>query len=130
MFFSNSVQLISLRQNVFALCRCMMRLRYQEITTMGSLGYSTHSKPCDQWLNSSEGRNRAADIKTLINISEVGYSLREGRFTNFLLRQLQNSILQNGSATAAWQQFQVGQILSWLCKFNISLFFPLFSSYL
>ena len=68
-------RLISLRHHVSALGRCMTGLRYQEITTIGTLGYSTRPEPCGQWLNSSEGRNSAADIKTLDNIGEVGHSL-------------------------------------------------------
>ena len=75
MFFRNRARLISLRHHVSAFDRRMMGLRYQEITTIGTLGYSTRPEPCGQWLNSSEGRNSAADIKTLDNIGEVGHSL-------------------------------------------------------
>ena len=57
----------------------MMGLRYQEITTIGTLEYSTRSKQCGQWLNSSEDRKCVAGIKTLTNIGEVGHSLQGGR---------------------------------------------------
>ncbi len=58
----------------------MTGLRYQEITTIGTPGFSTRPGQCGQWLNSSEGRNSVAGIKTLVNIGDVGYSLevREG----------------------------------------------------
>lgn len=65
------VQLISLSHHISIWN--MMGLRYREY--IGTLGYSTRPKHCDQLLNSSKGRNSVIGIKTLSNIGEVAHSL-------------------------------------------------------
>lgn len=76
----------------------MTGLRYQEIRTIGTSEYSTRSELCGQWLNSSEDRNRVADMKTLTNISEVGHSLevREGGVFFIPIKQPHYHYLQEG----------------------------------
>ncbi len=66
MFLENRARLISLSHHVFVLYKYLMGLRYQEY--IGTPGCSSSPGLCDQWLNSSKGKDRAAGIKTLANI--------------------------------------------------------------